>query len=354
MESEGSPTPQSPADQYEQRFQSLAAEARNAVENATMAARRAEEETQNVRQQADQMHTTLRAQYEQEIAAARAQASVDATTSRKHNFGQARPDKPQRFSGSRKSDAVPLHTWLYTVEAYLTMTEQPQNVWTQFAGTFLEGAAQVWHVCRARSRTPSEMSDWASFKRDIMAQFEPVNSSKAARDTLANLTQRTSVQSYCTEFLHLVLQIEDMGTVDAVDRFMRGLKAPIRVQVDLRNPTTLEEAMMIAERYDVLSWQAVTSNRWNGHQPPPYRPPNAAPNNSWARPNTMPTPMEVGVVAADRQTEAKPGSTPAQARIQAYSNVCWTCNRPGHFASSCPERQSHRRAPSGDGRGGRR
>jgi hypothetical protein len=105
---------------------------------------------------ADQMHTTLRAQYEQEIAAARAsaQASADITANRKHSFGQARPDKPQRFSGSRKSDAVPLHTWLYTVEAYLTMTEQPQNVWTQFAGTFLEGGGPgVARVSRAKQDT---------------------------------------------------------------------------------------------------------------------------------------------------------------------------------------------------------
>lgn len=378
-------TPASPGTSttpHAQELHALANEARLAIDNANRAAQvaqersnRAEAEALTVRQQAEQTYANLRAQYEQEIAAAiasaRASSAASAETaaatmaagSTASNLGQTRLEKPQRFSGEKKRDAAPLHTWLFTVESYLTMTKQPCEMWARVAGTFLEGSAQLWHECRFKADN-TDMSNWASFVADITAQFEPINGNKAARDVLARLTQRASAQQYCTEFMHQFLQITDMGAADAIDRFVRGLKPAIRVQVDLLEPNTLEEAMKVAERYDVLSWRADQAKRWDGRRPPPYRPLDIQPMNSWAQVAAQPSPMEVGSLAANRRAPPvprvgfpRPRLTPAGSRLQATSNVCWNCNRPGHMANNCPERKSTgnaRRAPPGFGSAGRR
>jgi Retrotransposon gag protein len=243
MDVEQSPPPGSPAASQAQ-LQAVSAEGTAAIATANASA---EALARHIQAEASQTYATLKAQCEQEIAYVRAQAAMAASNasaraaavatsavSHGSNLAQARLlEKPKRFSGERKRDAPTLHTWLFTVESFLAMLDQPQERWSRIAGTFLEGSAQLWHEGRTKGNLV-DMNDWELFKKDIAAHFEPVNSQKVARDALARLTQRTSAPQYCADFMHQFLRIPNMGQDDAIDVLVRGLKPNIRIEVDLR------------------------------------------------------------------------------------------------------------------------
>ena len=81
--------------------------------------------------------------------------------------------------------------------------------------------------------------------------FTPVTEKSVARERLYNLKQLGSVQTYTSLFRQLTFDIDDMGEADKLSLYIRGLKSAVKVQLALREPNTLEEAMAAAERVDV-------------------------------------------------------------------------------------------------------
>jgi len=63
------------------------------------------------------------------------------------------------------------------------------------------------------------------------------------------------VQDYATEFRSLLLEIPGMQEEEKIDRFIRGLKDNIRMEVELREPADLNEAIKIADRYDSIAFR---------------------------------------------------------------------------------------------------
>jgi hypothetical protein len=90
-------------------------------------------------------------------------------------------------------------------------------------------------------------SSWVGFESDVKQQFTNVNEQQRARDRLADLRQSGSVRDYITQFRNVSLQILDMSAADQLDRFKRGLKDNVRIEVE-RDCSTLEECERIAER----------------------------------------------------------------------------------------------------------
>lgn len=283
----------------------------------------------------------------------------------------ARLEKPVRFSGERRRDRVPPHTWLFNVTEYLQITKQPKETWVQFASMLLDGAAQLWYESRHARLDATQRRDWDSFAESIRAQFEPVNSNKTARDTLSKLVQKGPVQTYCSQFNLAFLQVTDMTEAEAIDRFVRGLKVSIQTEVDLKEPKTLEEAMRVAQRYDQLSWRHRQYKELYENRPSDRR--NSSYGNNYRNDiYSGPAPMEIGSSQVQRQQQTpsrqsqaaqhqqqRSQMTPAQRRINDQSKICYFCRRPGHTQRFCPERrpnqgQQFTGRPPGKGSAGRR
>ena len=105
-----------------------------------------------------------------------------------------------------------------------------------------------------------------------------------------------------------------MTEAEKLDRFVRGLKGQVRKEVELREPTTLNDAVRIADRVDAVTY-------YYGRQE------QMGPKSE----SSGPTPMEVdaiqrrGLSKADREQLQKTGK-------------CFQCREPGHIARHCPRR----------------
>ena len=106
----------------------------------------------------------------------------------------------------------------------------------------------------------------ASFQNELINMFKPVNSKKIARDKLAMLKQTNSVAKYNFDFTQLCLEINDISESEKLDKYVRGLKDRIRVEVELAEPTTLPQAMSKAQRIDNITYQSRMGHN-NGYTP---------------------------------------------------------------------------------------
>jgi hypothetical protein len=125
--------------------------------------------------------------------------------------------------------------WLFQFNQFYEASNVT-NDWERvtYAASFLRGPALTWwQTRREQVATGHEalIQTWEDFSTSIKEAFKPINATKAARDKLAKLRQRTSVQDYITEFRNLTLLIPDMSDGDKLDRFLRGLKFPIQKEL---------------------------------------------------------------------------------------------------------------------------
>jgi hypothetical protein len=148
--------------------------------------------------------------------------------------------------------------------------------------------------------------------------FQPPNHHQHLRDSWFKLKQTGSVAQYVHEFRALRLQLMTSDD-EALDKFVRGLKFNTRREVMIRNPDTVEEAIRIADRFDmVITHDSVPL----GGVPGPLTPVTS----------TGVQPMEL-----DRITIGVPGkklSTGEIERLKA-ARACFYCYKPGHMAKDC-------------------
>ena len=105
-----------------------------------------------------------------------------------------------------------------------------------------------------------------------------------------------------------------MTEEEKLDKFLRGLKDETRVPVELRGPTTMEEAATFAERVDAIIHRNVTYK-------PRYTPTD----------HSGPIPMEIDTIRTklsdtEREKLRKTGG-------------CFFCREVGHLARNCPKKK---------------
>ena len=98
----------------------------------------------------------------------------------------------------------------------------------------------------------SNQIHFVDFKREFIKYFEPLNPVKKARDRLATLRQTGALQSYVNEFRELTNQATDMTETEKLDRIVRGLKPRTRMEVEVRDPKTLDDAIVVADRIETI------------------------------------------------------------------------------------------------------
>ena len=229
-------------------------------------------------------------------------------------------NNPPAFNGKTS-----IHDWIFQVENFLNghtgVTDEQAVI---YASALLEGEAATWWRAQTLDKEGFKTlsGTWATFKKEILSYFTPTNSVKQARDQLAALRQRTSVRAYATEFKRLLLEIGNVSEDEKLDRFVRGLKFSIRKEVELREPTSLSQAISISERYDSISF--ALSRNW--------------PNNATENPrggSFAHTPMEINRVKIPKLTDA------IRAEL-IKEGKCFFCRKPGHMLRDCPMRPAKR------------
>lgn len=247
-----------------------------------------------------------------------------------------RPAKPDPYDGTKAGGRA--EVWLFQMNEYFNACGSVgDGERVSFAGSMLRGHASTWwrqRRTRAALGEIPEVSSWQQFCAELKAEFALVNAVKHARDDLARLEQRTSVQTYVHDFRELALQIPDLSEAEKLDRFLRGLKPRLQRELAIRDPHTMDEAVNMAERIDMVDF-------------------------AW-RVRHGPTPMELGTaetvcvdaLSFNRKNEKMGGKSYARPmknddrhknsnmekeRLKRLG-LCFPCKKRGHLARDCPEK----------------
>ena len=218
--------------------------------------------------------------------------------------------KPETFNGRGN-----IHSWIWSVEQYFATTNISSDAArTQYAVNLFRGNVATWMRSRMNGH---ELPGWSVLRPELEATFAPISEVKQARDRLAKLRQTKSVSNYASQFRQLLLLLPELPEDEKVDKFARGLKPEIAKEIFLRDPSTLDEAMRMAERYDMLSWSLR-----NLSAPKP------------SVPERKSDPMDLSAVKFQKLT-------PDERKNIMDNNGCLYCRKlnAGHMAKDCPEKK---------------
>lgn len=234
--------------------------------------------------------------------------------------------KPKPYDGKAITGAV--ENFLFDCEQYFGATNiQDADRRILFAASQLEGVAKTWwryQVEQVQRGFVAPVVTWQDFRGVLTSRFQIINAVRVARDRLAELRQISSVRSYVTQFQNVLMQISEVHEGEALDRFIRGLKPRTKMEVTMREPTGLEEAMRMAERYDSLV--STTFSRPRPHQ---------VMQTLHTRPDEA-VPMEVDAIQRRTLTNAD------RERLR-QNGGCFYCRQLGHRIAECPNRNGRGR-----------
>jgi len=168
----------------------------------------------------------------------------------------------------------------------------------------------------------------------ITKQFQPANKSQYARDQLAKISQTKSVLEYTALFNKLCIRIDNLHHSEQYDRYIRGLKPHIRIEVQKVQPVDFISAVQIAQTIDNIYFQ---NRKVNFKSSTTY---NDRDNYGGA------VAMEVNNV--DQQevnaVSSRPRLNLSKEEFERRKNnkLCFGCGKPGHRMSECrTSKKSH-------------
>jgi hypothetical protein len=108
----------------------------------------------------------------------------------------------------------------------------------------------LWYRSSYESWDPETPLTWQILRAAMREHFAPPNEDRRLQDEWANLRQQGSVFEYVSVLTALAMRIPGLSQVQILDKFIRGLKPKTRIEVELRDPKTPEEAYRLADRFD--------------------------------------------------------------------------------------------------------
>lgn len=181
-----------------------------------------------------------------------------------------KPALPEKFNGIDKSPTI--SNWLFSVRLYLKVTRTEEEDCVMMATTLFTATAIDWWqgIVRAEGESVYRWS-WEEFEARCIRRFQAVNDAQVAYQRLLRWKQTGTITSYLAGFQSMVQQIpfELLPEPGRVFMLIEGLNPELQKSVRLVPPTTLDEAIGIAQRVSVVHQP---SNHFKQSLPlPPYR-----------------------------------------------------------------------------------
>lgn len=218
--------------------------------------------------------------------------------------------------------------------------------------TMMQDAAREWWMQWLRSRGGQEPTNLQELERAMIYRFGNQPKEQSARAELRNICQlRTeSVRAYSSRFSMLLGHLPQYDDAWAKDLFTSGLTTRVAELLMLKNPPTLQDQMVEAERIEI-TFKTAQNTRAGGSQSA------TATTTSQGNTGFRGTPGGWRARGRGRRGGRNRGGQngqnggrahPARRGDQRTGFICFKCGGEGHAAAVCPSVTSDR-----GGRGGR-
>jgi len=187
-----------------------------------------------------------------------------------------------------------------------------------------------------------DWNSWDVFVEKIKKQFQPINPVKIARDRLANLRQRTSVQEYTQRFYAITLDIPNITEEECIDKYVRGLKPRVAKEIELRGLNVLEDIVVAAQRYDSIDFRMSLRDRASLHH---YG--SKSGTSGYHKHSSNSGPMDIDSIMPSSSSDFKKRHhsgppkklTEEDKTIMRKEGRCYYCRKTGHLALTCPNKK---------------
>nr|GEX80779.1 putative retrotransposon Ty3-gypsy subclass protein [Tanacetum cinerariifolium] len=132
--------------------------------------------------------------------------------------------------------------WLYQVEQYFEFQRVETKDQVQLASFHLDGIALQWHRWITKF---CGLVTWVEFSKALLRRFGPTDYEDPV-EALSRLKQATTVASYQEALEKISHQVDGLHEIFLVGYFIGGLKEEIRLEVKLKTPKNLTEAIGMA------------------------------------------------------------------------------------------------------------
>lgn len=244
----------------------------------------------------------------------------------------AKPSAPRKYSGTR--DMVELDNWVFAVEQYLELVSIEETKKVALLSTFLVGEALLWFRSEFQGLTLAQRAalNWNEVLLLLKNYFRPPNMQDTLMDQWVSLRQTSSVSNYVAALRALQLQLPALTREQVLDKFVRGLRPRTKIEIKLRAPQTIDEAISLADRYDRIVYGYNDSTHLDTSMgASPYQ--------------TDPDAMQIDAVQIQGNTRRpqRPQQRPMNQKPQIQTGpirdmtrvTCYNCNKTGHYAKDC-------------------
>jgi len=216
--------------------------------------------------------------------------------------------------------------WLHRCEQFFRgqRTLASDRVW--LASYHMTGVAQTWYYALEQDEG---IPSWERLKELVNQRFGPAIRSNRLSE-LARLPWHGAVQDYQDRFNAMVCHTPDLSPQQKADLFVGGLPDHIRVDVELRAPQTLQDAMHLARAFERRAAATATAPPQRSRRPPQRLPLPPSPKVPLT---AAPVPALLALATPAPAVPAPPPRmfrclTPAEMMERRRQGLCYNCDEP--------------------------
>ena len=214
----------------------------------------------------------------------------------------------QDFSGTKSEDAA---QWVRIFERHASRQEWTDAETLSEAVSYFRSDAERWYTHELEKHGPENLTTWTALRELFTKKYIKVDTPMEQLKTLLNVkkSKDETLTEYVTRVQDLARRLGSLATPETVlVSFKNGLEARYLLEVEEKEPKTLDEAISIVEkkeRLEKLKAQILV------HKEPE-------------------------VSKDDRLNNAR--------KLARENNACYTCYEVGHTAANCPNKKAKRQA----------
>jgi hypothetical protein len=211
--------------------------------------------------------------------------------------------------------------WLNRCEQFFCIQDTQDTNKVFLASFYMTGDAAQWYAMVERNR--GSAPTWEEFVKLVNQRFGPPLRGNALGE-LIQLRRESTVAEYQSRFLALVSRCEGLIEKHQVDIFTTGLDNPLKTDVKLEHPTTLEDAMVLTRTYEQHLADASSARTTLHARAAPARTPSAP---------TKPMLLTGPPPAYSSKDTARPAPprikrlTPAEMAAKRERRECYNCTK---------------------------